>query len=193
MQQSGRVSTRSWVVLGIFSATALVGLGLDQTSKIWAFQRPRVSNSLVRLTTGLAIGPNAMNFGAAANAGTGWTWTPTLCALESLVVAIAGICWVVIKQVRPTTTEACVAGVLVSGMAGNAIDRVTLGYVRDFLVADALPGLIFNVADVGVLAGAFCLVFVGFARMARVRRLSNWFSTGTEASGRWALDPVPLG
>lgn len=59
---------------------------------------------------------------------------------------------------------------IVAGGIGNLIDRLTLGYVVDFL--DFHFWLIFNVADIGVSAG--CVLLAGYV----------FFIEGKEKSGR---------
>jgi signal peptidase II len=49
-------------------------------------------------------------------------------------------------------------GLMLGGAAGNAIDRVTLGYVRDFISIGSWPT--FNVADVSLAAGVLTLLVV---------------------------------
>ena len=58
----------------------------------------------------------------------------------------------------------------VAGGIGNLIDRLTLGYVVDFLDFHFWP--IFNVADIGVSAG--CVLLAGYV----------FFIEGKEKSGR---------
>lgn len=59
---------------------------------------------------------------------------------------------------------------IVAGGIGNLIDRLTLGYVVDFLDFHFWP--IFNVADIGVSAG--CVLLAGYV----------FFIEGKEKSGR---------
>ena len=49
-------------------------------------------------------------------------------------------------------------GVLVSGAAGNLIDRVFLGYVIDFINPLFVDFAIFNIADCAVTLGAVSLI-----------------------------------
>lgn len=47
-------------------------------------------------------------------------------------------------------------GLLLGGAIGNAIDRISLGYVRDFIELPAFPS--FNIADVAITSGVILLV-----------------------------------
>lgn len=57
-------------------------------------------------------------------------------------------------------------GFVVGGAVGNLIDRLVLGYVRDFIYLDFFPSFpIFNFADsflcVGAIMLAICIMFAG--------------------------------
>ncbi len=56
------------------------------------------------------------------------------------------------------------AGLILGGTIGNAIDRVALGYVRDFINLEFMDFPIFNIADmaltVGVIILAIYLIFI---------------------------------
>lgn len=91
--------------------------------------------------------------------------------LISLSVAIAGIvffwsvtrfhCWI----------ENLLAGMLVGGAIGNAIDRIHYGAVVDFLNM-ACCGIdnpfVFNLGDVAIVGGAFGLAIFGMSRPKKV-------------------------
>lgn len=49
------------------------------------------------------------------------------------------------------------AGLLAGGAAGNVIDRVTTGYVVDFLDFRIWP--VFNSADIAIVTGVGCIIF----------------------------------
>ncbi len=48
---------------------------------------------------------------------------------------------------------------IISGTIGNFIDRVLLGYVRDFLTFDFVNFAVFNFADVCLTVGVVLLIF----------------------------------
>ncbi|MDT8900113.1 signal peptidase II [Anaeroselena agilis] len=50
------------------------------------------------------------------------------------------------------------AGLLAGGATGNVIDRVTTGYVVDFLDFRIWP--VFNSADIAIVTGVGCLVYI---------------------------------
>jgi signal peptidase II len=65
-------------------------------------------------------------------------------------------------SVLDTSLNKIALAVILGGTVGNLIDRVSLGYVRDFI--DVGPWPIFNIADsctvVGVILFAFSLLFL---------------------------------
>ena len=52
-------------------------------------------------------------------------------------------------------------GLMLAGAVGNLIDRVSLGYVTDFI--DVGPWYIFNVADSAIVVGVAALLFAAIA------------------------------
>jgi lipoprotein signal peptidase len=62
----------------------------------------------------------------------------------------------------PAIVPALVAG----GMLGNALDRILLGAVRDFLVT---PWAICNLADIAIVTGLLCVVITFPVRMIQIR------------------------
>jgi signal peptidase II len=73
----------------------------------------------------------------------------TVVALCAIAIALAGL-------VARNATVAAGAGLLVGGSVGNLIDRLARGAVTDFLDPDRWPA--FNVADIGITAGAVLIV-----------------------------------
>lgn len=65
---------------------------------------------------------------------------------------------------------------LISGAIGNLIDRVFLGYVRDFINIEIFP-FVFNVADALITFGVICfavyLIFYGFKSDKKVEKNDN--------------------
>ena len=70
-------------------------------------------------------------------------------------VALAVLTWFYLKhRGRPGLWLA--TGLLLGGAIGNAIDRITLGYVRAFIELPRFPS--FNIADVAITLGVIVLV-----------------------------------
>ncbi len=53
-----------------------------------------------------------------------------------------------------------IAAMLLSGAAGNAIDRITRGYVIDFFYFSLIDFPVFNVADIYVTVGTFAFIIL---------------------------------
>ena len=73
-------------------------------------------------------------------------------------------------------------GALIGGGIGNMIDRVSLGYVVDFLDARIINFPIFNVADCFITIGAGCL-FVGLLLQWRREDMAARAAKEREADG----------
>ena len=50
------------------------------------------------------------------------------------------------------------ASLLVGGIIGNVIDRIFLGYVRDFISLQFMNFAVFNIADSALTIGVICLI-----------------------------------
>ena len=98
--------------------------------------------------------------------GVNW-FVPVVSVLTLAVIAL--IVYVIIKyrkQMHPLIGVAlsCIVG----GAIGNLIDRVFLGFVRDFLCTEFISFPVFNVADAFVTCGAILLgVMLVFTRPGR--------------------------
>ena len=66
---------------------------------------------------------------------------------------------------RPTAGELIPLSFVFAGGLGNAVDRLTLGYVVDFINATFIDFPVFNVADIGVTLGIIALVITVFFGM----------------------------
>jgi signal peptidase II len=143
---------------GLALVVALVGVAVDQGSKAWAFAPRGPAVEPREVAPGLVAGVLATNEGAVAHLAGDRSMTPMVCGLNGVVTLAAGLWWSCRRGVRWRAGEAAFAGLLAAGILGNSIDRLALGYVRDFLAAAAWPVLIFNLADVFILLGFVLLV-----------------------------------
>lgn len=159
-------SSRAWPAWLLLSAVLVV---LDQAAKqyfsgVLELGSRHVMTSFFNLV-------HTRNYGAAfsflADAG-GWQRYFFL-SLAALVVV-----FLIVLIVRGVTTrlETFAYALIISGALANALDRVRLGYVVDFLDFHwkewHWPA--FNLADICISTGAVCLVVVSlFSTRARVR------------------------
>jgi signal peptidase II len=140
-------------------ALALLVLVLDQISKQWVsavltYGEPVAFTPFFNFT--LLHNPGAA-FSFLSEAG-GWQrWFFTILALGVsgvLVIWLAKVC-----TVKPL--ESLALALILGGALGNVYDRLTLGYVVDFIVVHYqdyyFPA--FNIADSAITVGAFLLIF----------------------------------
>ena len=75
----------------------------------------------------------------------------------ALIIAIAVCFFTIFKRNRPV--QACLA-VIEAGAVGNLVDRLCLGYVRDFVDVSPTGFGICNIADFFITGGAVVLCFI---------------------------------
>ena len=121
----------------------LLTLLLDRLTKKALFGRNRMLlPGVIRITsarnTGMALGlmPNS-------------TWAVLL-----LSALLLGLCIWLLRGMRLSGMAAAGVSLMAGGALGNLIDRAALGYVRDLFELLFVKFYIFNIADVGVVAGA---------------------------------------
>ena len=168
-----------------FWAVLVAGLVSDIGSKMWAEAaiKPidwalssRTPTPTVPFIEGVIAWKWAANIGAAFSIFSGQT---VLLATVGLI-ALLGILWY--AHITPKSDRLMLVslGLVASGAIGNVFDRVTRGYVRDFIFFDfELPfhetvGFIpkyypvYNVADIWILAGAIMLLVAGYRAEKRL-------------------------
>lgn len=121
----------------------LLTLLLDRLTKKALFGRNRMLlPGVIRITsarnTGMALGlmPNS-------------AWAVLL-----LSALLLGLCIWLLRGMRLSGMAAAGVSLMAGGALGNLIDRAALGYVRDLFELLFVKFYIFNIADVGVVAGA---------------------------------------
>jgi signal peptidase II len=144
-----------------FSLPALLIVFTDQLSKFWVRSNISLGGSLPK--TGFFRLTHIQNTGAAFG----------LFQNQSLIlsiIAIIGICFIlylVLFMYRRfpllnTVLGKISLGLVLGGTVGNLIDRLSAGYVTDFIAIGIWPP--FNIADsamvVGVILFAYALIFL---------------------------------
>jgi signal peptidase II len=133
----------------------LMGVLADQATKFWATVQAVEPHFLV---PGYVIAYSVPNAGATFGVGNDRAWTSMAAALAGIGCA-AWLTRLVLRDWQRWGCSDCLAGaLLLAGVLGNTLDRLALGFVRDFLVAVAMPSLAFNVADLLVAIGCASLV-----------------------------------
>lgn len=142
--------------LGISAAAILLA---DQASKFWVLE---VLNLNERLW--VPVMPPYLNFHMAWNRGVNFGLFGGLDMRWILVAVAIGICAMVMAwAIREKLGRIAMisAGLLIGGAIGNVIDRIRYGAVVDFLNMSCCGienPYAFNVADIGVFAGAIGLI-----------------------------------
>lgn len=136
----------------LFIPIVVVMVIVDRLTKIWA------ADNLSFGMTGPSLGVVDMtlvhNLGAAFGMGQGNGW---LFVGIAVVISIAAISWLALgKKHHPL--EVAGLALLVAGGIGNLIDRLTTGYVVDFLHFTFFDFPVFNVADMCVTCGVVLFV-----------------------------------
>ncbi len=140
-----------WVV----PAVAMAGLAVDQASKTWAASAsPGIDGLLALVPDLLSVAPGE-NSGTLASLAGDRPLTAPLCAAACL--ALAGLSASHLKAPRGAI-GAVAAGLIAGGLLGNSTDRLSRGYVRDFLVSDLFPRWSFNLSDLFLIAGALAFL-----------------------------------
>lgn len=84
------------------------------------------------------------------------------------------VIWALVTDKLPGVFPRLLAGMVLGGAVGNAIDRLTRGYVVDMFRTDFVNYAIFNVADIFISCGGalfcICLIFGKSFRETRLRK-----------------------
>lgn len=129
--------------------TALAVVILDQWTKWLAFNSISPGET-VNVLPGVSFG-HTENQGIAFGAFAGRPWI----VFSLVAVALSVLIWFYWRH-RGRAGLWLATGLLLGGAIGNALDRVRLGYVRDFIEFPNFPS--FNVADVAITFGVVILV-----------------------------------
>lgn len=78
-----------------------------------------------------------------------------------LAIAIGALIWAIYELLRPhapfSTLQPVLLGIFIGGVIGNLFDRVTLGFVRDWLLLWGRSAV--NLADGAILFGLLSYLF----------------------------------
>ena len=145
VSQRSRAPRSHWA-FRIFQAIVFVGFVGDQVTKAIAFSANR------------GLGSPVKNFGSLGGGKLGVPFEPEI--LTFVALALTGVVarWALRLREQWKPIDALGWGCLFSGLLGNAVDRLTLGYVRDFFQSRFLPSWVFNLADLLAVLGAFFLI-----------------------------------
>lgn len=134
-------------------------LVLDQITKIWAFESLRVNGSIPLIKGVLAL-TYLENTGAAWGMMKGKMLVFVI--LAAVITSAAIYVCVKTPEDRKYRWLNLTLALLVSGAIGNVIDRLTRGFVVDFISFELINFPIFNVADIYITCSAAILVLLMF-------------------------------
>lgn len=138
----------------LYLVAAALGVALDQLVK--AFIRAKLAiGETMPLLPGILRLTHAENSGAAFSMLSGG-WARWLLAALSAVFVVAGAV-ALLKKWLPHRMGLWSLAAVVSGAAGNLIDRVLAGTVTDMFQTEFMNFAVFNVADVFVVCGGIVL------------------------------------
>ena len=136
--------------------TALVVVIVDLLTKRWAFTSTTPGDELDVIPGVVTIG-QTRNEGIAFGFFSGRPWI----VFGLMAIALGVLVFFYLRH-RSQPGLWLATGLLLGGALGNAIDRITLGYVRDFINLPHFPT--FNLADVSITAGVILLVITAERR-----------------------------
>ena len=126
---------------------------LDQIAKL-AVRKYMVVGETIPILKGIFHFTYVQNTGAAFSMFEGMQTFLTFVPLAALLVAV----WYMEKHLDEHGTLLLSMILIISGGAGNLIDRVWLGYVTDLFDFCLINFPVFNVADIAICTGCFFLV-----------------------------------
>lgn len=141
----------------VASIAAVTTFALDYVTKVF------VRNTLMVTGESVSVAPGILSFRFVANEGAAFSLGE---GMGLVFVAFAALVVVAILQYlsharQVSKLETLGLGLVAGGALGNAIDRLVLGYVVDFIATDFIDFPVFNVADIGICVGVF-FAFAGF-------------------------------
>jgi signal peptidase II len=137
-----------------FWSIALLGIVLDHLAKFWISSTFELYES-VPIIDGVFHFTYVTNNGAAFSLFAGSDWLKWLSLLVS-----AGLVYFGLKTKRLRRLEQIAYGSILGGAVGNGIDRFTTGEVVDFIDFRLIHFPIFNIADIAINIGIFCLLLI---------------------------------
>ncbi len=146
-------------LIGIMAA--LAAGAVDQATKAWALGAlwPPYSEGITVLPVlNLRLGFNTgVTFGMFADSAAGAAWVLVLVTLAITGVLLSWL-WRTASRL-----EALALGLVIGGALGNAVDRLRIGAVVDFLDAHyaGWHWPTFNMADVAIVCGVALLILAG--------------------------------
>ena len=146
--------SKELLMVYILSGIFIFFIAMDQLSKSLAV------NMLGQVGAVQSFIPHFIRFEYRENTGMAWGLLPNARVyfiIVTLILAAFLVCLLVrYRKLLPKLSKVALT-VILSGAIGNLIDRIFLGYVRDFIAFDFIAFPVFNIADCCVTIGAVLL------------------------------------
>ncbi|MGM9551797.1 MAG: signal peptidase II [Clostridia bacterium] len=145
------------VKYSVFSLIAVIICVLDQATKSY------IASTFITGETRNVIS-GILNFTYVKNKGAafGMLQGQKVAFLVLTVVVFVAAIWYIGKHRPESSLFLCAISFILSGAVGNAIDRVMLGFVRDFIEVAFINFPVFNIADCAICIGAGLLIIHAF-------------------------------
>lgn len=109
--------------------------------------------------------PNFINFVYVKNTGAAWgmlAGRPIFLIIASIII-LAVYLWFFISRIKKFKDKTSIAlgisvGFITGGCLGNLVDRIVLGYVRDFINFEFMQFPVFNFADIALTVGVILML-----------------------------------
>ncbi|MBQ4284509.1 MAG: signal peptidase II [Lachnospira sp.] len=154
---SSKKSLYNWKALIVLLVSAVILVAIDQVTKI-------ISVNSLKDKAPFVIIEGVFEFYYLENTGTAWGLFAgaRYIFLILTVIILAVIVYIVLKMPynKKYMPLHIVIILIASGAVGNFIDRLCLGYVRDFIYFKLIDFPIFNVADIYVTVSMFAMAFL---------------------------------
>lgn len=148
----------------ITTIIAVILIALDRISKNWAAEA--LANGDIAVIDKVLYFRYTENTGVAFSMFSDNRWVLVGVTSVMLIVALAFFLSGKIKD----KTELFALSLIIAGGVGNLIDRLSLGYVIDFIDVRIIHFAIFNVADMCITVGAVLVCIAAFAAEKREKR-----------------------
>lgn len=142
------MKNKKWWKYGILIGILALLLVVDLVTKYLASEKLGAGS--------VTIIPHLIDFKYTTNPGAAWGILAGKQAflIFLAVLFVAVFIWYYIKERNKTWLLTISVGLLLAGCIGNMIDRIFLGYVRDFIMFDFWKSFpVFNIADIALCIG----------------------------------------
>lgn len=157
----GEIALKSklWAKYTIFGILAIALCVIDQLTKEWIVKvTGGIEGKGIEVLKGVFKFTYLKNDGASM----GLFGGQRVLLIAITVLVFAWGLWYFIKNKPSNMLFLWAVSLVASGAVGNLIDRISLGYVRDFIDLEFINFYIFNFADCAICVGAGLLILYAF-------------------------------